>query len=62
MGATAIKVLLIEDSKMDSHLLGVLLRDNTSSFFKIHHVERLADALYRLQNEKFDVVPLPRFG
>jgi PAS domain S-box-containing protein len=56
MAATSIKVLLIEDSKMDSHLLSVLLRESTSSFFQIHHAERLADALNRLRQEKFDVI------
>jgi PAS domain S-box-containing protein len=56
MATTSIKLLLIEDSKMDSHLLGVLLRESTSSFFQIHHAERLCDGLKRLQEEKFDVV------
>ena len=41
---------------MDSHLLGILLRDNSSNYFQIHPVERLGDALQRLQCEKFDVI------
>jgi PAS domain S-box-containing protein len=55
MGATSINLLLIEDSKMDSHLLGVLLRESTS-LFHIKHAERLSDALQKLAEEKFDVI------
>lgn len=56
MAATPIKILLIEDSKMDSHLLGVLLRESSSFPFQITQVERLAEGLRRLKAEKFDVI------
>ena len=56
MAAKPTKLLLIEDSKMDSHLLGIYLRENPSSAFHIQHVERLADGLRKLADEKFDVI------
>ena len=52
----AVKVLLIEDSPVDSRLLRLLLSENTSAHFEISHVERLGDGLKRLGTEFFDVV------
>ena len=52
----AVKVLLIEDSPVDSRLLRLLLSESTSSHFELAHVERLSDALKRLNEERFDVV------
>jgi len=52
----AVKVLLIEDSPVDSRLLRLLLSESTSSHFELSHVERLADGLKRLSEERFDVV------
>src|ERR1043166_4798408 len=52
----AVKVLLIEDSPVDSRLLQLLLSESTSSHFALTHVERLADGLKRLSEERFDVV------
>src|SRR5437762_3434705 len=52
----AVKVLLIEDSPVDSRLLRLLLSESTSAHFELTHVERLAEGLQRLNAEHFDVV------
>src|SRR5438105_4558936 len=52
----AVKVLLIEDSPMDSRLLRLLLSEGNFSHFEITAVERLSDGLERLNEERFDVV------
>src|SRR5437867_1249757 len=52
----AIKVLLIEDSPVDSRLLELLLTESTTSQFELTHAERLAEGLQRLSTERFDVV------
>ena len=51
-----LKVLLIEDSPVDSRLLRLLLSESTSAHFELTHVERLAEGLQRLNAEHFDVV------
>ncbi len=52
----AVKILLVEDSPVDSRLLRLLLSECTSSHFEFTQVERLDDALKRLSEERFDVV------
>src|SRR2546423_7126182 len=52
----AVKVLLIEDSPVDSRLLRLLLSESTSSHFEITTAEKLSDGLERLNEERFDVV------
>src|SRR2546421_6890055 len=52
----AVKVLLIEDSPVDSRLLRLLLSESTTFHFDLTHVERLAEGLKRLSEERFDVV------
>src|SRR5256885_2145316 len=52
----AVKVLLIEDNPGDSRLLRLLLSESTTLHFDLAHVERLADGLKRLHDERFDVV------
>src|SRR4051794_29518768 len=52
----AVKVLLIEDSPVDSRLLRLLLSESTTLHFEVTHVERLADALKSLGAKEFDVV------
>jgi PAS domain S-box-containing protein len=51
----AVKVLLIEDSPVDSRLLQLLLSESTTSHFELTHVERLSEGLKRLSEERFDV-------
>jgi len=51
----AVKVLLIEDSPVDSRLLRLLLSESTTSHFELAHVERLSEGLKRLSEERFDV-------
>ena len=51
----AVKVLLIEDSPVDSRLLRLLLSESTTSHFELTHVERLSEGLKRLSEERFDV-------
>src|SRR3954466_4959343 len=52
----AVKVLLIEDSPVDSRLLRLLLSESPTFHFALVHVERLADGLKKLREERFDVV------
>jgi DNA-binding NarL/FixJ family response regulator len=52
----AVKVLLIEDSPVDSRLLRLLLSESTTLHFDLTHVERLSEGLKRLSKEPFDVV------
>src|ERR1051325_9778086 len=51
-----IKVLLIEDSPVDSRLLQLLLGESKTMHFSWTCVSRLADALPKLREERFDVV------
>src|SRR6266700_3017576 len=52
----AVKILLIEDSPVDSRLLQLLLAESAACQFEITHVERLAEGLARLGEERFDAV------
>ena len=51
-----IKVLLIEDSPVDSRLLQLLLGESKTMHFSWTCVSRLADAMPKLREERFDVV------
>src|SRR4051812_37805323 len=51
-----IKVLLVEDSPVDSRLLQLLLGESKTMFFAWTCVSRLADALAKLNHEDFDVI------
>lgn len=53
-----IRVLLVEDSATDALLLQEALSDIPGIEYAVTHVERLADCLARLREEKFDVVLL----
>src|SRR2546429_9146399 len=51
-----IKILLVEDSPVDSRLLQLLLGESKTMYFAWTCVARLTDALAKLRNEQFDVV------
>ena len=53
-----IRVLLVEDNPADARLLREVLRDVSSRQFDLIHVERLSEALQRLDQERFDVILL----
>src|SRR5258706_247278 len=51
-----VKILLVEDSPVDSRLLQLLLGESKTMYFAWTCVSRLADALAKLADEQFDVV------
>src|SRR6266478_10260495 len=51
-----IKVLLVEDSPVDSRLLQLLLGESRTLYFSWTCVTHLAEALAKLKQEQFDVV------
>ncbi|MDD4890719.1 MAG: response regulator [Phycisphaerae bacterium] len=55
-----VRALLVEDNPADARLLRAAVFDGVESEFQIEHVERLNDAIRRLEagKEKFDVVLL----
>ena len=53
-----IRVLLVEDNPGDARLLREVLSDISSQQFELIHVERLTEALERLDNERLDVILL----
>src|SRR3990172_4335170 len=56
MTAEPVRLLLIEDNPGDVRLVQVALADEAPGEFEVTWVERLADALARIQNERFDAV------
>ena len=56
MTAAPIRLLLLEDNKADAELLQAALAEFAPGGFAISHVERVADALARLQTGEFDVL------
>jgi signal transduction histidine kinase len=58
MDESLIEVLLVEDNLADALLLREILDEVTSTRFELAHVERLNEALKRLDEERFDVVLL----
>src|SRR5258706_11298080 len=51
-----VKILLVEDSPVDSRLLQLLLGESKTMYFAWTCVTRLADALAKLRDDHFDVV------
>ncbi len=58
MNESPIEVLLVEDNPGDARLVKESLAEVGSSEFHLTHVERLEDALRRLERRHFDVVLL----
>jgi signal transduction histidine kinase/DNA-binding NarL/FixJ family response regulator len=58
LNPTAIKVLLVEDNPGDARLLREALAESSGGRFELAHVERLAEALRRLDEEAFAIVLL----
>jgi PAS domain S-box-containing protein len=55
---TPIRVLLVEDNPGDARLILEMLRDVERDLFELHRVDRLDDALNRLEGAAVDVVLL----
>ncbi|HEX9445542.1 MAG TPA: ATP-binding protein [Candidatus Binatia bacterium] len=53
-----IKVLLVEDNPGDARLLREALAEMADARFELTHVERLSEALRRLDEERFDIILL----
>ena len=58
MDATPIQVLLVEDNPGDARLVQESLAEVPSRRFHLTHVERLEEALRRLEQDAYDVVLL----
>jgi CheY-like chemotaxis protein len=56
--ATPVEVLLVEDNPGDARLVKESLADVTATAFHLTHVERLEDAIRRLEQARYDVVLL----
>ena len=55
-GTRPIEVLLLEDNAGDARLVRAALADHAPGEFAVTGVERLADALARIESQDFDVV------
>jgi two-component sensor histidine kinase/DNA-binding response OmpR family regulator len=58
METKSIDALLVEDSAGDARLIAEMLADAEYSTFRLSHVERLSQALQRLDQERFDLILL----
>ncbi|MGH7768461.1 MAG: response regulator, partial [Candidatus Binatia bacterium] len=58
MSILPIKVLLVEDNPGDARLLREALAETARTRFDWTHVDRLAEALRRLEEERFDIILL----
>lgn len=58
MDNQSIKVLYVEDNPGDARLIQEMLKEGGYSRFKLSSVERLAEAIKRLEEEAFDVMLL----
>ncbi len=58
MAARLLRVLLVEDNPLEAELVAELLRRWRHDTFELEHVERLADALVRLEQGGIDAVLL----
>jgi two-component system cell cycle sensor histidine kinase/response regulator CckA len=56
--APTVEVLLVEDNPGDARLVKESLAEATARSFHLTHVERLEDAIRRLERDRFDVVLL----
>jgi len=56
MTAAPVRLLLLEDNRADAELLQAALAEFAPGGFAITHVERLADALARIQTGQFDAL------
>jgi CheY-like chemotaxis protein len=54
----AVEVLLVEDNPGDARLVKESLAEVSARAFHLTHVERLEDAIRRLEHHRFDVVLL----
>ena len=57
-GSADVRVLLIEDSAADARLIAEFLKGTLLYQFRLTHVERLKEALQRLQTTRYEVVLL----
>jgi PAS domain S-box-containing protein len=51
-----VKVLLIEDNKLDARLLRAFLGESTSTQFDLTHVERLSEGMQKLNGHQYDLI------
>ena len=58
MAERLLRVLLVEDNPLEAELVAELLRRARRDTFALEHVERLADALVRVERGGVDVVLL----
>jgi signal transduction histidine kinase len=58
MSLLPIKVLLVEDNPGDARLLREALAEIARARFDLTHVERLGEAIRRLEEERFDIILL----
>lgn len=58
MDQSLVRILLVEDNAGDARLLRETLRDAEGLSFDLVHVDRLDDAVKRLENDVFDVLLL----
>lgn len=58
MSTKSLRLLLVEDNPDDADLLGETLADARTGPFELTHVERVSEAIRRLECEPFDVVLL----
>ena len=58
MGDSTVRILLVEDNPGDARLLRETLRDAEGLPFELTHVERLDEAIQRLETQAFDVLLL----
>jgi signal transduction histidine kinase/CheY-like chemotaxis protein len=58
MSLLPIKVLLVEDNPGDARLLREALAEMTRTRFDLTHVDRLGEAIRRLEEERFDIILL----
>jgi DNA-binding response OmpR family regulator len=54
----SLKILLVEDNPSDIRLLQEAMAEANSVEFELAHVERVSDALNRLEREQFDLILL----
>jgi DNA-binding response OmpR family regulator len=58
VGSAPVEVLLVEDNPGDARLVKESLAEVSSRKFHLTHVERLEDAMRRLEQDRYDIVLL----